>query len=504
VTEDFTMRNNIVRHVPSAIKFCAVSCDGSPTPLGRRFLIQNNLFDDVRASAWGGSGVFFQTISNVPDLVINHNTVIHDGSTFTGGDGGSNSGFQFTNNIVQRGPSGFKGSNTSDGVGTLNTYFPGSLFTKNLLAGAAAGSYPVGNFFPSSYAAVGFVDFSKGDYRLGPTSLFRSAGTDGKDPGADINAVNAATVCAQSGQCSAVPPSDVTAPAISAVAAGSLASSQAVIGWSTNENADSQVEYGPTVAYGSATTLNPAMITSHSQGLSNLFPSTLYHYRVRSKDANGNLAMSGDLTFATLAAVPPPDTTPPVLSSVTNALVSAVSATVSWITNEIADTQLEYGLTTAYGSIRTDAALVASHALGLSGLSASRTYHYRVKSRDVAGNLATSGDFTFTTLASAGGADTTGPSSPTSLALSNVTTSQITIGWRASTDNVAVAGYRLDVATDSSFTSGGSFYKNVNLGNVASFTVNNLYSGTLFYFRLRAYDAAGNTSANSVTVSAHT
>jgi hypothetical protein len=49
------------------------------------------------------------------------------------------------------------------------------------------------------------------------------------------------------------------------------------------------------------TTLNPILSTSHSVTLSGLTPNTLYHYRTRSRDAAGNLAMSGDSTFTTTA-----------------------------------------------------------------------------------------------------------------------------------------------------------------------------------------------------------
>src|SRR5206468_7054954 len=45
---------------------------------------------------------------------------------------------------------------------------------------------------------------------------------------------------------------------------------------------------------------------------------------------------------------------------------------------------------------------MTSHSVGLSGLTASTLYHYRVKSKDAAGNLAVSADFTFTTSAAAG------------------------------------------------------------------------------------------------------
>jgi hypothetical protein len=93
-----------------------------------------------------------------------------------------------------------------------------------------------------------------------------------------------------------------TALVISAVAAVNLSASGATITWTTNVAGDSQVEYGPTTAYGSSTAPNPSLVTSHSQMLSGLAPSTVYHYRVKSRDAVGNLATSGDGTFTTAAA----------------------------------------------------------------------------------------------------------------------------------------------------------------------------------------------------------
>ena len=95
---------------------------------------------------------------------------------------------------------------------------------------------------------------------------------------------------------------DTTAPVLSAVAASGLSSSAATITWTTNEGSSSQVEYGPTTAYGKATPLDASLMTSHSVGLSGLTASTLYHYRVKSKDAAGNLAVSADFTFTTSAA----------------------------------------------------------------------------------------------------------------------------------------------------------------------------------------------------------
>jgi len=58
----------------------------------------------------------------------------------------------------------------------------------------------------------------------------------------------------------------------------------------TDEASDTQVEYGTSTSYGSSSTLNSSKVTSHSATLSGLQPSTTYHFRVKSRDAAGNLA----------------------------------------------------------------------------------------------------------------------------------------------------------------------------------------------------------------------
>src|SRR5258708_27714273 len=67
----------------------------------------------------------------------------------------------------------------------------------------------------------------------------------------------------------------------------------------------SHVEYGITTAYGSMTTLDPTLVTSHSQALTGLLAATVYHYRVRSTNASGAHGISADFTFTTLAAPSP-------------------------------------------------------------------------------------------------------------------------------------------------------------------------------------------------------
>ena len=109
----------------------------------------------------------------------------------------------------------------------------------------------------------------------------------------------AATETSTSTATTTPPTADTVAPAISGVTASSITSSGATITWTTNEAADSQIEYGLATSYGSTTALDTSFITSHSVPLSGLSANTTHYYRVKSKDAAGNLATSDQMTFAT-------------------------------------------------------------------------------------------------------------------------------------------------------------------------------------------------------------
>lgn len=73
------------------------------------------------------------------------------------------------------------------------------------------------------------------------------------------------------------------------------------------------------------------------------------------------------------------------------------NATVTWKTNDNTNGTVAYGTTTSYGSLITDGAMVKNHTISLNNLSPGTVYHYFVISFDLAGNLVTSSDYTFTT-----------------------------------------------------------------------------------------------------------
>ena len=60
-TSDVTFRDNIVRHAASAVT--AEGRDPLTDRLMRRVTIQNNVFEDIDGTRWGGAGIFLQVVS---------------------------------------------------------------------------------------------------------------------------------------------------------------------------------------------------------------------------------------------------------------------------------------------------------------------------------------------------------------------------------------------------------------------------------------------------------
>lgn len=96
---------------------------------------------------------------------------------------------------------------------------------------------------------------------------------------------------------------DSAPPAVGEVRAENVTRTAADIKWSTDEQANSQVEYGTTTSYGSSTTISQAMVNQHTVALSGLTEDTVYHYRVKSADLFGNTTVSGDYVFQTAKLV---------------------------------------------------------------------------------------------------------------------------------------------------------------------------------------------------------
>jgi hypothetical protein len=96
------------------------------------------------------------------------------------------------------------------------------------------------------------------------------------------------------------------------------------------------------------------------------------------------------------------DTTPPVISNVQVTSTTDSTAVIEWSTDEASDSQVQYGSNSRswgnYPSTKTDAGMVTSHSVTLTGLTDSATFYFRVGSTDAPGNgPTTSSEDNFTT-----------------------------------------------------------------------------------------------------------
>jgi len=91
------------------------------------------------------------------------------------------------------------------------------------------------------------------------------------------------------------------------------------------------------------------------------------------------------------------DTIPPVISAIATTNITTSSATITWTTDELATSRVNYGKNTALKSNKNDNSLVTSHSVTLTNLFRRTTYIFKVSSIDAVGNKAESSNQTFTT-----------------------------------------------------------------------------------------------------------
>ena len=279
---------------------------------------------------------------------------------------------------------------------------------------------------------------------------------------------------------------DLQPPTISNVLVLGITETVATVLWDTDEIADGKVEYGATSSYGLSSSA-AGFARQHSVTLTGLSADTLYHLRVVSSDPTANLATGSDMTFRTRKTGGGSDIVPPVISNIQVSGITDTMAVIIWDTDELADSSVDYGNSTAYGLRSSDAVAVKVHSIILTGLTANTTYHLRVKSTDTAGNGPTlSADMNFTT---AGVPDLTSPVI-SSIVVIDTTTDGATITWTTDEPANALVEYGAGASYVANITSGVHVFKH-------SLRLSGLRPGTTYHFRIISTDASGNPSQPS-------
>jgi uncharacterized protein YjdB len=187
---DVTIRSNLIRNVGAGFNIGAVYA-GAATPTSR-VTIAHNVMDKVNTSATPGEGRMVQILGAVTDLAITHNTFLATTGNVLQAiafDVAPSVRLHVADNILWRGQYGVFGSGKSEGIPTLTYYAPTGTWANNLMVGTkpSSVSYPATTFW-STLSGVGFVD-PAGDFRLGSSSPYRTAATDGSALGTDVATV---------------------------------------------------------------------------------------------------------------------------------------------------------------------------------------------------------------------------------------------------------------------------------------------------------------------------
>ena len=227
--------------------------------------------------------------------------------------------------------------------------------------------------------------------------------------------------------------------------------------------------------------LNVGNVTTYT--LSGLINGTSYYYRVRAYVV-GWISNNSNIIAVTPEV---PVATPATLMTTTgfNANWNASLGSTGYYL-DVATNSAFTNFATGYQNI--DVSNLTTYPV--SGLIAGTTYYYRVRAYNALATSINSNVITTITV----------PAPPVATAATLITATSFTANWNTS---VGANGYLLDVATDSSFTNFIFSYNNNDVTNVTSDFVNGgITAGTVYYYRLRAYNASGISENSNVICTA--
>lgn len=215
--DDITFRNNIARHAAGA--FGISGWDGDCAPNSgcmhgteriswdyakqgvqvHRILIDNNLWEDI-GTPWSSDSPLrlFLIVYGASDVHLTHNTFLNNQAFGVLGATPRMTGCQIKDNIFGHTYYGLASvyvTRGGEGTEALKEACGDYAFLNNALVGAKGNSptYPKSTLYPADWNAVRFVDARGGDYHLREDSRLHRAASDGKDIGADIDAIEKAT-----------------------------------------------------------------------------------------------------------------------------------------------------------------------------------------------------------------------------------------------------------------------------------------------------------------------
>jgi hypothetical protein len=276
-------------------------------------------------------------------------------------------------------------------------------------------------------------------------------------------------------------PASASPLTITNVSSGNITETTVTITWTTDELANSTVTYGNSTPP-SLLASDSSFVTNHSITLNGLTSSTQYYYEVSSTNSGGNTTTSpGNGTYYTFTT----DPYPPTISGISVGNIADTSATITWGTDRLANSTINYGNSTLLGLTAYDSSFVLAHSITLTDLSPAETYYFDVGSTNQYSNTTvdTNGGnfYNFTTMMSA--------PNISAVSATNITDTSATITW--TTDALGNSTVHYGNSTPPSLIASNSTFVTSH-----SITLTGLTPDTLYY-----YDVSSSNSEGTTTVS---
>ena len=291
---------------------------------------------------------------------------------------------------------------------------------------------------------------------------------------------------------------------------------EVIINWTTDENTDGNVFYKQDLEtfYRSVADTRPGgRRPDHEVRITGLVAGTTYDFVVQSGDAAGNTVRFPNQTivfkvnpglfkivalqqtqpgrFTTLQA---PDTQAPVIlsgPSITGRDANAV--TITWVTDELSTSTVNFGANNTLDQSQDDGTLVTTHAMTLTNLSPSTVYSYAVSSTDPKNNgPSTSAQAVVSTTSQPDVSPPviTGDPAASSVFVSQTDGSKATITWTTNEPSDS----KVDFGTTSALGETKAVSEAVTSHSV---TITRLTPGGVYNYRVRSTDQSGNGPTQS-------
>jgi hypothetical protein len=184
-------------------------------------------------------------------------------------------------------------------------------------------------------------------------------------------------------------------PVIKDIQTIGITSSGAIITWTADYQSSGIVQWGRTTDYEFSMPVNIEYPGQPSIQIRGLTPDTTYYYKITLDGKSGTAAHSPTQVFKTLEPLYKKSL---MISGISISAITGNSATITWVTDIPSIGQVDYDVNLPYAnSTPPESNPLYAHTVTLTNLIDNASYHFRVRSTDSAGNIATSADTVFVT-----------------------------------------------------------------------------------------------------------